>query len=135
MPTAALKPVEWIASSRKDLKAFPEPVRRKIGYALYRAQEGKTSVDAKSMKGFGAGVVEVMADHDRNTYRAVFTVRFARAIYVLHFFQKKSKKGIATPKHDIDLIRRRLKAPAAHYRMAYGKEPDDAESTSSNGGG
>jgi len=134
MPPAALKPVAWIASCRKDLQAFPEPVRRKVGYALYRAQEGKASVDAKTMKGLGTGVAEVVADHDRNAYRAVYTVRFARAIYVLHVFQKKSKKGIATPKHDIDLIRRRLRAAAEHYRIAYGKEPDDAESTSSNGG-
>jgi len=135
MLPAMLKPVEWIASCRKDLQAFPESVRRKVGYALYRAQEGKLSVDAKSMKGLGAGVAEVVVDHDRNAYRAVYTVRFAGAIYVLHVFQKKSKTGIATPKHDIELIRRRLKAAAEHYRMAYGKEPGNAESTNSNNGG
>ncbi len=135
MRAVALKSVEWIASSRRDLQAFPEPVRRKVGYALYRAQEGKTSVDVKSMKGLGAGVAEVVADHDRSAYRAVYTVRFTCAIYVLHVFQKKSKTGIATPKHDINLIRRRLKAAAEHYRIAYGKEPDHAESTDSNGGG
>ncbi len=135
MSSVALKPVEWIGSCRKDLRAFPEPVRRKVGYALYRAQEGKLSVDAKQMKGLGPGVAEVVADHDRNAYRAVYTARFARAIYVLHIFQKKSKKGISTPKHDIDLIRRRLKAAAEHHRIAYGEEPEDAESTDSNDDG
>jgi phage-related protein len=135
MPTIVLKPVEWIASSRGDLQAFLERVRRKIRNAVYRAQEGKASVDVKSLKGLGAGMAEVVADHDRNAYRAVYTVRFVRAVYVLHVFQKKSKKGISTPKHDIDLIRRRLKAAAEHDRVSYGKEPDDAESTNSNDGG
>jgi phage-related protein len=127
-----LKPVEWTGSCRKDLREFPEPVRRKVGYALYRAQEGKTSADAKLMKGLGPGVVEIVADHGRNAYRAVYTVRFARAIYVLHVFQKKSKTGTATPKQEIDLIRRRLTTAAEHYRNAYGREPNDAQSANSN---
>ena len=135
MASVALKPVEWTGSCRKDLRAFPEPVRRKVGYALYRAQECKLSLDAKLMKGLRPGVAEVVADHDRNAYRAVYSVRFARAIYVLHVFQKKSKTGIATPKQEIDLIRRRLKTAAEHYRNSYGEEPDDAQSANSNRAG
>jgi len=104
------KPLVWIASSKKDLKTFPRPVQRDLGQALEIAQFGMTPAHAKSLKGFkGAGVLELVEDHDGNTYRAVYTVRLAGRIYVLHAFQKKSKKGIATPKHVIDLIKARLK--------------------------
>ena len=99
----------WIGSSRKDLRAFPRQVRRDTGKALYAAQQGETDPAAKPLKGFGGrSVLEIVADHDGDTWRAVYTVRFQEAIYVLHAFQKKSKKGIATPKKDIDLIHRRL---------------------------
>ena len=105
-----LKPVIWIGSSRKDLQALPSPVQDKVGYALYVAQRGGKHRDAKSLKGFGgASVQEIVVDYDRDTYRAVYTVRFAERIYVLHVFQKKSKSGIATPKSDLELIERRLK--------------------------
>lgn len=104
------KPLVWIASSKKDLKAFPRPVQRDLGHALEIAQFGLTPVHAKPLKGFkGAGVLELVDDHDGNTYRAVYTVRLGGRIYVLHAFQKKSKKGIETPKHVIDLIKARLK--------------------------
>ena len=104
------KPLIWIASSKKDLKTFPRPVQRDLGQALEIAQFGLTPMHAKPLKGFkGASVLELVEDHDGNTYRAVYTVRLAGWVYVLHAFQKKSKKGIETPKHVIDLIRARLK--------------------------
>lgn len=102
------KPIEWVSSSLDDLRAFPEMVRAEVGFALFLAQLGRKHVSAKPLKGFGgASVLEVIENHDGDTYRAVYTVRFEEAVYVLHCFQKKSKSGIATPKQDVDLIRRR----------------------------
>ena len=87
-----------------------------MGYALYEAQMGGKHLDAKPLKGFGgAGALEIVADHDGDTYRAVYTVRFADAVYALHAFQKKSKRGIATPKREMDRIRRRLQLAQEHY--------------------
>src|SRR5713226_9965872 len=101
--------VVWIGSSRKDLRKFPRVVRRDFGQALYAAQQGETDPSAKPLRGFGGGsVLEMVADHDGDTWRAVYTVRYSEAVYVLHAFQKKSKKGIATPKKEMDLIHRRL---------------------------
>lgn len=109
MMIGAERPLIWIGSSRKDLRAFPRQIRRDIGKALYAAQQGETDPAAKPLKGFGGRfMLEIIANNDSGTWRAVYTVRFQGAIYVLHSFQKKSKKGIATPKKDIDLIRRRL---------------------------
>ena len=103
------RPVTWIGSSRTDLKRFPQPVRRDMGKALYAAQCGETDPAAKPMRGFGgARVMEIVDLHDTNTYRAVYTAQFGDAIYVLHAFQKKSKRGIATPAREIELVRRRL---------------------------
>jgi len=108
-----MKPVWWMGSSRKDLYACPDAVQDTIGFALYLAQIGGKHDQAKPLKGFGgAGVLEVVEDHDGDTYRAVYTVRFANAIYVLHVFQKKSKPGVATPKADLDLIKKRLRDAA-----------------------
>jgi phage-related protein len=99
----------WVGSSRRDLKSFPQRVRSDIGQALYAAQLGETDPAAKPLKGFGgAAVMEIVDRYDTNTYRAVYTVEFSNVIYVLHCFQKKSKRGIATPQRDIELIRRRL---------------------------
>ncbi len=110
------KEVYWVAGARQALRRFPEEVRQVMGYALYVAQTGDKYSDAKPLKGFGgAGVLEIVEDHEGDTYRAVYTVRFKNAIYVLHAFQKKSKKGTATPKPDIDTIKERLKAAAEHY--------------------
>ena len=104
------RPVAWVGSSRKDLRAFPRKVRRDIGQSLYAAQQGEVDPSAKPLRGFGgASVIEIVAEDRGGTWRAVYTVRFAEAIYVLHAFQKKSKKGIATPKAEFDLIERRLK--------------------------
>jgi len=99
------------------LSAFPDEVRGSIGHALHQAQIGEESDSAKALKGFGGrGILEIVEDFDGNTYRAVYTVRFAGVIYVLHAFQKKSKKGIATPKHIFDLIRSRLRDAETDYR-------------------
>lgn len=103
--------LEWIGTSRKDMEALPLPVRRAFGYALYAAQMGESPPDTKPLRGFGgAGVVEVLEDWRGNTYRAVYTVRFAGKVYVLHVFQKKSKRGIETPKQDLDLNKGTIKA-------------------------
>lgn len=105
-----LKEVQWIGSSKKDLKSFPREVRHDIGYSLHLAQEGKMPDQAKPLKGFGgAGVLEIIEDFDGDTYRAVYTVKFPEFVFILHCFQKKSTKGIATPKHEMDVVRRRLK--------------------------
>src|SRR5574338_881553 len=103
------KPLEWIASSYKDLMALPPDVRRRFGYALSLAQMGDQDDAAKPLKGFGgAGVLEVVEDDDGNTYRAVYTVKFAGIIYVLHAFQKKSKSGIKTPPAELEKVKSRL---------------------------
>jgi phage-related protein len=105
------KPLEWIGSSKKDLKALPEEVVDVFGYALYLAQVGQKHDQAKPLRGFGsAGVLEMVEDWRGDAYRAIYTVRYAARVFVLHVFQKKSKSGIATPKPDLDLIKQRLKA-------------------------
>jgi phage-related protein len=109
-PPVSPKSLFWIGSSREDLKEFPKNVRVIIGQALYTAQHGEKHIHAKPLKGFkGAGVLEVVEHFDRDTYRAVYTVKFSDRVYVLHAFQKKAKKGIATPKAEIDLVEARLK--------------------------
>jgi phage-related protein len=111
------KPAYWVASTKADLRAFPRPVRRTIGRALTVAQLGGKHEAAKPLKGFkGAGVLELVEDHRGDTYRAVYTVRFTDAVYVLHVFQKKSKKGIQTPKRVIDLIKARLRDAEQDYK-------------------
>ena len=113
----AVKPVRWVGASRKDLRSFPRDVRRHVGQALYAAQSGEEYPSAKALKGFGGrSVLEVVVPDDSGTFRAVYTVRFRDAIYVLHAFQKKSKKGIATPKKEIALIQERLAAAERDYR-------------------
>jgi len=119
---AAPKPTIWIGSSRDDLRSFPDEVRRVMGFAINDAQNGDEHPRAKALKGFGGRtVLEVIDDEDGDTYRAVYTVRFAGVIYVLHAFQKKSKRGIETPKREIEIIKVRLKAAEAHYQENYGK--------------
>ena len=104
------KRIVWVRSSRADLKAFPKEVRTKIGYALWVAQQGGKPTDVKPLRGFGgAGVLEVISDFDRDTYRGVYTVRFREAIYVLHVFKKKSKSGISTPRAELELVAARLR--------------------------
>jgi phage-related protein len=110
-----IKALVWVGSTKKDIKSMPEDVQDTFGYALHLAQTGKKHSQAKPLKGFGsAGVLEVVEDEAGSTYRAVYTVRLSDAVYVLHCFQKKSRRGIATPKPDLDVIRERLKAAEAH---------------------
>jgi phage-related protein len=116
-----LKPLIWIGSSRKDLRAFPEPVQDRMGYALYVAQRGGKHRDAKTLSGFGgAGVAEVVTDFRGDTFRAVYTLRYANAVYVLHAFQKKSKTGRETPRRDIELVKQRLREAE---KIAQEREP------------
>lgn len=115
------KPVLWIGSSKEDLLGFPEAVKDGIGLALEVAQFGGKHATAKPWKGEGSGVLEVVEDYRGAAYRAVYTVRFAQAIYVLHAFQKKSTHGIATSQRDRDLITRRLRIALADYEVRYGK--------------
>lgn len=108
------RPLEWIGSSHRDLMALPSDVRRFFGYALSLAQAGDRHDAAKVLKGFGdSGVLEVVENDVGGTYRAVYTVRFEEAVFVLHCFQKKSKHGMATPKKEMDIIHARLKAAQA----------------------
>ena len=115
-----VKPVEWIGSSRADLKQFPDPVRARMGFAIYQVQTGLRHRDAKPLKGFGSGVLEVVSRYDGDTFRAVYTVRFESTVYVLHAFQKKAKRGAATPIKELDLIRRRLRIAEQHFRDTHG---------------
>jgi phage-related protein len=113
-----MKPLRWIASAKDDLSAMPTEVRRAVGYALFAAQQGEKHDDAKVLKGFGdAAVLEIIARHDGDTFRAVYTVRFGEMVYVLHVFQKKSKSGIATPKKELELIRKRLKLAERDHKQ------------------
>jgi len=114
-----LKPIYWVGSSKKDLLKLPNDVIDIFGFALHLAQSGKKHEQAKPLKGFGgASVLEVVEDHMGDTYRAIYTVKIDERVYVLHCFQKKSSKGIETPKQDMDLIRERLKAAQAHAKGA-----------------
>jgi phage-related protein len=109
-----IKPLRWIGSAKKDLLAMPDEVQQVLGFALFHAQIGLLHPAARPLKGFGsAGVVEIVGDWQGNTYRAVYTVRFAGAVHVLHCFEKKSKHGIRTPKREMDLIHARLKEAGA----------------------
>ncbi|HEX9016091.1 MAG TPA: type II toxin-antitoxin system RelE/ParE family toxin [Chloroflexota bacterium] len=119
----SMKRLIWIGSSKQDLVAFPDEVKRVMGFALFQAQEGGKHPDARPLKGFGgAGVLEIVEDYDGDTYRGVYTVRFDTAVYVLHAFQKKSRHGIATPKHDLELIRARLgRARERHEQQRGGR--------------
>jgi phage-related protein len=113
-----MKPLRWIASAKDDLSAMPTEVRRAVGYALFAAQQEEKHDDAKVLKGFGdAAVLEIIARHDGDTFRAVYTVRFGEMVYVLHVFQKKSKSGIATPKKELELIRKRLKLAKRDHKQ------------------
>ena len=112
------KALVWVGSSRRDMRAIPKEVRRSFGVALFAVQSGETPPIAKVLTGFGsAGVLELIQDDTGGTYRAVYTVRYTTAIYVLHVFQKKSKRGKETPRRDIDLIKERLKRAGELHAM------------------
>lgn len=113
------KDCNWVGDSRKQLKKLPADVVDVFGYALDTAQCGGKSHKAKPLKGIGPGILEIVENHDGDTYRAVYTVKFKQAIYVLHVFQKKSKKGIATPPKDMNLIKSRMADALADYSENY----------------
>lgn len=117
------KPLRWIGSSRRDLKNFPAPARRNVGFALDFAQKGTKHPSAKPLQGFGGGsVLEIIESFDGDAYRAVYTVRFHDAIYVLHAFKKKSRHGIKTPEREIDLIKQRLRQAEEDYASKHRQE-------------
>jgi phage-related protein len=112
-----IKSLIWVGGCKKDLLEMPDEIQDAFGFALHEAQIGGKSTSAKPLKGFGsAGVLEIVENFDGDTYRAVYTVRYSNNIYVLHCFQKKSTKGISTPKPDLDKIQLRLKAAEAHAK-------------------
>ena len=116
------RPLDWVGSSKRDFLAFPEAVKDQMGNALGLAQFGGKHPKAKPWKGQGPGIFEVVEDHDGNTYRAVYTVRFREIVYVLHAFQKKSPTGVRTARTDIALIVRRLKVAQQDYKDRYGRD-------------
>jgi phage-related protein len=115
------KPLLWVGSSKNDLMEFPEAVKDEFGVALSVAQFGGKDLKAKPWKGEGPGILEIVEDHRGDTYRAVYTVKFEKAIYVLHAFQKKSPKGIKTALTDVEMVSRRLKVASEDYEVRYGK--------------
>lgn len=115
------RPVHWVGSSKRDFLAFPEGVKDDMGNALGVAQFGGTAPSAKPWKGLGAGVLELVESREGNAYRAIYTVRFEEAVYVLHAFQKKSPSGVRTARTDVALVARRLKTAQRDYEALYGK--------------
>src|SRR5262249_18173578 len=110
------RPLFWEGSAKRDFKRFPVAVQKDMGVALFVVQLGGTPPSAKPWKGLGPGIYELVEDHRGDTYRALYTVRIANCIYVLHAFQKKSKSGIKTPKPDVNLIEQRLKVVLQRHR-------------------
>lgn len=108
MNNFTLRPITWIGSSLEDLKSFPKVVQKEIGFSLHLLQEGKMPQNVKFLQGFGGGIMEIVSNYYKNTYRAVYAIKSGDDIYVLHVFQKKSKTGVKTPKQDIILIKQRL---------------------------
>lgn len=117
-----VRPLVWVSSCKRDYDRFPEEVQRNFGFELFLAQTGQHPPSAKLMKGLGSGVVELVADFDGDAYRAIYTVRFRGAVYVLHAFMKKSKHGIKTPRSDIELAKRRLRAAEIDYAQRTSQE-------------
>jgi phage-related protein len=117
-----IRPLFWIGSSKRDYLDFPSRVQDSLGFELFLAQTGQHPPSAKPLKGTGSGAVELVDDFDGDTYRAVYTVRFSEAVYVLHAFKKKSKRGIRTPQVDMELIKRRLKNAEHDHAQRYKKE-------------
>ncbi len=118
------KPLHWVGSSKRDFLGFPEGVVDDVGYALGAVQLGGRPASAKPWKGLGPGIFEIIEDDGSGTYRAVYTVRFRKAVYVLHAFQKKSPSGIRTARADVDLVANRLRTAKQDYEERHGKEAD-----------
>lgn len=109
-----LRELAWVGSSKEDLLRFPEAVQREIGYALHLTQAGDKPDNAKPLTGLGSGILEIVSDYNKGTYRAVYAIKIGELIYVLHCFQKKSKQGIKTPKQELDLVKQRLESARAY---------------------
>ncbi len=120
-PAKGERPLDWIGSSKKDIRAFPEPVKDEMGNAFGLAQFGGKHPKAKPWKGQGPGVFEIVEDHRGDAFRAIYTVRFSDVVYVLHAFQKKSPKGIRPARADVELIRRRLSIARRDYEARHGQ--------------
>ena len=118
----SLRPLLWVGSSKRNYGDFPTDVQRNFGFELFLVQTKQHPPSAKPLKGFGSGTVELIDDFEGDSYRAVYTVRFHEAVYVLHAFKKKSKRGIATAKRDIDLIKRRLREAEADHAERFKEE-------------
>lgn len=118
------RPLDWVGSSKKDFLTFPDRVKDEMGNALGIAQFGGKHPSAKPWKGLGSGVLEIVEDHDGDTYRAIYTVKFQQVVYVLHAFQKKSPKGVRTARADVDVVERRLKLARQDYEVRYGNSKD-----------
>jgi phage-related protein len=118
----ALRPLLWVGSSKRDYRDFPAQVQDSFGFELFLVQTGQQPPSAKPLKGLGSGTIELIEDFDGDTYRAVYTVRFREAVYVLHSFKKKSKRGIATPRRDIDLIKHRLRDAETDHAERFKQE-------------
>ncbi|NJR73503.1 MAG: type II toxin-antitoxin system RelE/ParE family toxin [Scytonema sp. CRU_2_7] len=118
IPEVPLRSLVWMGDSRKNIREFPEEVQKAVGYALQLVQAGETPLDAKPFKGVGSGVSEIVKRYDTDTYRAVYAVKIGEKIYVLHAFQKKSKKGVKTPQTDVDLIKQRYKDALAREEQS-----------------
>jgi phage-related protein len=118
-PIVVLKPVDWVSSAREDLRGMPENVQHDFGYAIYQAQIGKYHPDAKVLKGEFRGLIEIVANCGGTTFRAIYTVKLAGVVYVLHVFQKKATHGIGPPKHEVTTLRARLQQAKAHYARHY----------------
>ena len=116
------RPLLWIASSKRDYMGFPPQVQDGFGFELFLVQTGQHPPSAKPLKGLGSGTLELIENFDGDTCRAVYTVRFSEAVYVLHAFKKKSKSGSKTPQVDIELIKRRLKVAAEEHIRRFSKE-------------
>ena len=117
--TRTLKELRWLISSYDDYMDFPQSVHDAMGFSLHLVQSGKSPIKSKKLKGAQLGAIELIANHDGDTYRAIYTVKFAEVVYILHAFKKKSKKGIATPKSDLDIIRQRLRLAKEDYEQSF----------------
>jgi phage-related protein len=124
------RPVHWVGASLDDLREMADEVKDGIGKSLRQAQQGGRAQNTRIMTGFsGASVVEIREDHDTDTYRCIYTVRFAEAVYVLHVFQKKSKQGARTPQSEINRIKTGLKEANEHYKQNYGVQSGGTTTT------
>ena len=111
---SVLKPVDWLGDSLKVLRTYPTDVQSDVGHSLYLVQAGLTPQNAKPLSGIASGAFEIVTRFDGDTFRTVYAVKIGDKVYVLHVFQKKSKSGVKTPQHDVDVIVSRLKE--AHRR-------------------